>query len=94
MTESDEDMQSMLNILNQWCRKWGMSVNSNKTKVVHFRNSSTPRTTEVFICGQEIIEVIDRYRYLGGVSKGFCDTATRPILTIDTATRPPVKFDI
>ena len=33
----EESLQKMLDFVAEWCRKWRMSVNSDKTQVVHFR---------------------------------------------------------
>ncbi len=42
-----------------------MSVNSKKTQIVHFRSCSTPKTDHTFTFGGEIINVSDKYTYLG-----------------------------
>ncbi len=33
MAESEEDLQTLLNILEQWCKQWRMRVNIKKTKI-------------------------------------------------------------
>ena len=65
VSESEEDLQSMVNSLYDWCKKWRMRVNVSKTKIVHFRTKSQPCTSYEFICGNEAIEIIDKYKYLG-----------------------------
>ena len=40
ISESADDLQNMLNVLNTWCNKWRLAVNETKTKVVHFRNEN------------------------------------------------------
>ena len=37
IANSESELQSMLNIMYQWCKKWHLRLNSNKTKIVHFR---------------------------------------------------------
>ena len=37
LAESEEGLQRLLDVVNTWCNTWGMRVNSNKSKVVHFR---------------------------------------------------------
>ncbi len=37
LAESEQDLQDMLKVLHQWTQKFDMSVNIDKTKVVHFR---------------------------------------------------------
>lgn len=60
-----DSLQLMLNRLNEWCSKWRLSVNSDKTKVVHFRPTSLPRCNNVFHCGNLTIELTEKYKYLG-----------------------------
>ena len=38
--ESEDDIQTQLDILHNWCRKWRMKVNINISKVVHYRHIS------------------------------------------------------
>lgn len=65
MAESETDLQCQLNVLQRWCRNWRMRVNIKKTKIVHFRVKSQPKTTVQFIFNNENIDCIDKYRYLG-----------------------------
>ena len=39
LAESEEGLQRLLDVVNTWCNTWGMKVNSNKSKVVHFRGT-------------------------------------------------------
>ena len=32
-----QSLKLMLNKLNEWCSKWRLSINSDKTKIVHLR---------------------------------------------------------
>ncbi len=58
----------MLNVLDQWTQEFDMSVNTDKTKVVHFRRgSSIPCTEAVFRLVGEVVLVVYNYRYLGMV---------------------------
>ena len=60
-----ESLQLMLNKLHEWCSKWRLSVNSDKTKIVHFRPSSVLRCNNLFSCGNLNIELTEKYKYLG-----------------------------
>ena len=42
-----------------------MKINKDKTKIVHFRPSRKAATKQVFTLGENVIEQIDQYRYLG-----------------------------
>lgn len=60
-----ESLQRMLTKLHDWCNKWRLSVNSEKTKVIHFRSVSTTLCNHNFFCGDMHIEMTDKYKYLG-----------------------------
>ena len=60
-----ESLQGMLTKLHDWCSKWRLSVNSEKTKIVHFRPIPTTRCNYKFSCGNVHIENTDKYKYLG-----------------------------
>ena len=42
-----------------------MTININKTKVMHFRPENIPRTDVKFKCGDISLECVSEYRYLG-----------------------------
>ena len=49
----------------EWCSKWGVTVNGNKSKVMHFRSQNVDKTGFLFICDDVIFETIIQYKYLG-----------------------------
>lgn len=51
IAELDNNLQIMLDELNSWCGSNSMPVNSAKSKVVHLRPLSGPRTQVGFKCG-------------------------------------------
>ncbi len=73
MTESEEDLQTLLNILEKWCKQWCMRVNIKKTKIVHFRTKTQPRTDFNFMFNNEIVECVDKYKYLGIILDEYLD---------------------
>ena len=44
-------LQKMLDAVHEWCRRWRMSVNRDKTKILHFRPASVRRSDYTFVCG-------------------------------------------
>ncbi len=38
--ENEHDLQRLLDILFKWCFKWRLSINTEKTKVMHFRSKA------------------------------------------------------
>ena len=44
LCDSGEKLQSMLNHVVEWCSKWCLKVNTNKSKVMHVRPKRLVRT--------------------------------------------------
>ena len=65
MTETEQDKQFLLNALNNWCASNGMVINVKKSNVIHFRTPSKEKTNFLFKCGNDTLEIVDRYVYLG-----------------------------
>ena len=47
LSDSPENLQSLLSELNKWCDKWQMKINCDKSKIMHFRQKSVPKTHSV-----------------------------------------------
>ena len=58
-------LQRKINILEQFCRKYGMKVNLDKTKVMVFRNGGITAKKESFYYLGKKIDIDPYYRYLG-----------------------------
>ena len=54
-----------MNELNIWCEHNKLEVNVSKSKVIHFRTHSKPRTIVEFRCEQKLLETVNQYVYLG-----------------------------
>lgn len=65
ISDSEQSLQVMINVVNEWCKRWQMNINSGKTKIMHFRQKSRQQTDYVFTFGAEQLEVVNSYRYLG-----------------------------
>ena len=66
MAPSVKNLQKMLNFVAEWCQKWRMAINIDKTKVVHFRNKCVNRTMYKFSLVNSTLEPVSQYKYLGG----------------------------
>ena len=55
----------MLNALRNWCVFNDMVINVRKSNAVHFRSPSMGKTNFNFRCGNDSIEIGDKYVYLG-----------------------------
>jgi hypothetical protein len=65
LAPDSESLQQMLDLVYNWCNKWKLSINSDKTKVLHFRKETVQRSDVVFKCGDHVLEYVDSYKYLG-----------------------------
>ena len=65
ITENEKNMQSMLNCLDNWSKKWRMVVNMTKTNVIHFRPTSAPISNYNFKIGEFPVTFKTSYKYLG-----------------------------
>ena len=65
IAENENELQSLLNDLTEWCDINSMQINNKKSKIAHFRPNSGQKSCHNFICGNESIDIVDRYVYLG-----------------------------
>jgi len=65
LAENEEDLQLLLNVMSDWCKKWKLMINSDKTNIVHFRPKGHEKSQRVFTCGDVLLSYKDKYRYLG-----------------------------
>ncbi len=76
LAENEHDLQMLLDIIHKWSQEWQMMVNAEKTKIVHFRKGpSNPVTEATFQYGEQQIQVVDRYRYLGLIFTEYLDVS-------------------
>ena len=73
VSESEEGVQSMLDILDTWCNKWNMNVNVSKTQIVHFRPMCIAKTEFNFTYRNSPIQIVSQYKYLGLIMTEFLD---------------------
>jgi hypothetical protein len=55
----------MINNLEQYVDKWDLKVNLNKSKIIVFRNGGKYSKNEKWWFKNNLIEVVNRYKYLG-----------------------------
>ena len=60
----ENSLQSMLNVVTDWCSEWKLCININKTKIVHFRPQSCSKSNFIFQCSDKVIDYSDSYKYL------------------------------
>ena len=65
MSTTEGELQSKIDMVNEYCTKWGLAVNTDKSKVMTF--SKTGRMLKIrfkFVVGTDI-EYVNQYKYLG-----------------------------
>ena len=63
----------MLNYTTQWCKKWRMAINVEKTQIVHFRKSKKNKTNFRFYFENDELKIVENYKYLGVIFDEFLD---------------------
>uniref|UniRef100_A0A3P9KUI9 Reverse transcriptase domain-containing protein n=1 Tax=Oryzias latipes TaxID=8090 RepID=A0A3P9KUI9_ORYLA len=67
LADEEIKLQGMLNTMNDWCNKWRLTINSDKTQIVHFRKPLVPQSNFLFYFGKTTLMFTDTYKYLGFV---------------------------
>jgi len=57
------DFQNMLSTFHEYCKEWKLHVNISKSKIVIFGSRNVSNLN--FHIGEQSIEIVDRYKYLG-----------------------------
>ncbi len=65
LAENEQDLQRMIDCLLQWCHKWRLKVNIDKSNVVHFRHRRGPCTKVIFKYSEAVLHNVSKYKYLG-----------------------------
>ncbi len=61
IAQKEEDLQRCLDVMNNWCMKWRLSINPSKSKIIHYRlNGSSLQTINsletLFLVGYIIMQ--------------------------------------
>ena len=64
ISESPQGLQQSLNKLQLYCKKWKLNINVDKTKIL-VMSKGTKKEKFKFYLGDEIIEIVQCYTYLG-----------------------------
>ena len=65
LSNSEKDLQSMLDKMYNWCQKWRLKVNETKSNIVHFRPSRCKPSDVSFKYGDRELYRVPEYKYLG-----------------------------
>jgi len=75
-SETIGGLQEGLDLLSEYCSKWGLTVNLDKTKIVIFRKGGRVAKRERWFYNGELVEIVSCFKYLGLVfstSGSFCE---------------------
>lgn len=64
-TDSIRKMQSMIDRLEDYCCRWNLILNRDKSKIMVFRRGGRLSRSENWRYGKEPIDVVNEYKYLG-----------------------------
>ncbi len=73
LAENEHDLQLLLDTLYDWCYKWRLAINIDKTKVMHFRTKDCTRTQFDFNVNGQKLKIVNSYKYLGILLEEFLD---------------------
>ena len=66
LSTSENELQRNITMINEFCNKWGISVNADKSKVMMFSKSGRMSKDQyIFTVGRAILENVNQYKYLG-----------------------------
>ena len=65
ISNTEENLQVLLDPLHNWCKKWRVLINTSKSKCVHFRQGNAAVSKFSFKIGDNILETVEKYKYLG-----------------------------
>ena len=76
MTTNENDLQFLLNVVENWCKKWRLEVNLTKTNIMHVRNPHCPQSKFTFLFNYRTVNYCKTYKYLGTTLDEFLNFAT------------------
>ena len=57
VAHNEQEMPTLLDKLHDWCKRWRVLINTDKSKVMHFRTGSRKRSEFQFKIGNNILEL-------------------------------------
>ena len=65
LAKNEEDLQDLLLIVENWCRRWRLEVNLAKTNIMHVRSRAKQQSRYVFLFNSRPVPYCKTYKYLG-----------------------------
>ena len=79
LSRNPEHLQSTMDMISEWAAGNTMEINSTKTKVMKFRRGGRLAKKDHFTCGQQPLEFVTHFKYLGVTFQTTGTTFTRHI---------------
>ena len=73
LSQTATGLQKCLDVLSEFCSKWELSVNLNKTKTMVFQKKNKQANKYTFKYNDEVVETVSHYTYLGMKISGYSD---------------------
>lgn len=70
--DSPFEVNRKLSVLNNYCNEFSLTVNTDKTKIVIFKKNRGHNPITAFRFGNEVVDVVDSYCYLGVIFSQNC----------------------
>ncbi|XP_053395382.1 uncharacterized protein LOC123523921 isoform X1 [Mercenaria mercenaria] len=65
MAESEEELRKGLFLLEDYCDRWKLSVNSTKTKIMIFKKGGQLKYDLQFLFKGQVLDIVNNFTYLG-----------------------------
>ena len=65
LAENEKDLKTLLNTTHEWCSKWKLNINTEKSKIMHLRQNRKQQSNFQFKYGSTTLEYCPYYKYLG-----------------------------
>ena len=70
---NEQDLQSLLFLVETWCKKWRLEINLSKTNIMHVRGARKKQSMFMFIFDMWPVAYCKDYKYLGATINEFLD---------------------
>ena len=73
IASNENDLQLLLLIVENWCRKWRLDVNLTKTNIMHVRSKRKQQSNFMFLFNLRPVDYCSSYKYLGTTINQYLD---------------------
>ena len=65
IAKNEEDLQFLLFMVENWCKKWRLEINLTKTNIMHLRSKKKHQSNFMFLFDRQPVPYCASYKYLG-----------------------------